>query len=222
MQRFPRWQKVGSSQLGWIFGIPMDRAFGDFRGIRDVRELRHFVWVKLGILVEQTSGRRFSHQSSPFLERSSAAPCGTDIVYIKLIVMALCGRMRYGAVECGMRKITFRVRCIQPGSATSPRVNFICFCYLIIYVSCSLSPQKLRWLIWCPFDFALHQTINCRSLVLRSKIGAPHDNLERCVPGQLCNGAQIYHGQNKFTGKGMAVAMPAIGIDLRLFECGHT
>jgi hypothetical protein len=78
------------------------------------------VWVCLGILVEDFAGRRFSHQSSPFLERSRAAPCGTDIVYIKLIVMGLCGLMRGSAVRCGGLKITFRVRCIQPGSATSP------------------------------------------------------------------------------------------------------
>jgi hypothetical protein len=116
----PMRRRIFSGQLSRTFGMPTDRVFGNVGGIRDVQELRHFVWVKLGFLVEQTSGRRFSHQSSPFLERSSAAPCGTDIVYIKLIVIGLCGRMRGSAVECGTRKITFRVRCIQPGSATSP------------------------------------------------------------------------------------------------------
>jgi hypothetical protein len=118
--------------------MPTYRVFGNVGGIRVVRKLRHFVWVKLGFLVEETSGRRFSHQSSPFLERSSAAPCGIELVYIKLIVMALCGMMRYGAVECGMRKITFRVRCIQPGSATSPSFN----CFVLIY---------LRVLVFSPF-----------------------------------------------------------------------
>ena len=35
---------------------------------------------------------------------------------------------------------------------------------------------------------------------------------------QLCNRPQIHIGQNKSTGKGMAVAMPAIPMNLRLFE----
>ena len=60
--------------------------------------------------MEGFSGRRFSHQSSPFRERSYAAPRGTDIVYIKLIVMGLCERMRGSADRCEEAKITFRVR----------------------------------------------------------------------------------------------------------------
>ena len=31
---------------------------------------------------------------------------------------------------------------------------------------------------------------------------------------------QIRPGHNEFTGKGMAVAMPRIALDLRFFECG--
>jgi hypothetical protein len=88
-----------------------------------LHQVAESVWVCLGILVEQFAGRRFSHQSPPFWMRSIAAPCGTDIVYIKLIVMCLCRLMRGSAVRCGGDKITFRVRCIQPGSATSP----LCF-----------------------------------------------------------------------------------------------
>jgi hypothetical protein len=49
-------------------------------------------------------------------------------------------------------------------------------------------------------------------------MGVPHDHLRRSLPQQLCYGAQIHPGHNKSTGKGMAVAMPAISIDLRLFE----
>jgi hypothetical protein len=44
-------------------------------------------------------------------------------------------------------------------------------------------------------------------------MGAPHDNLKRSVPKQLCDGTQIHSGHSKSTGKGMAVAMPAIGFD---------
>ena len=40
------------------------------------------------------------------------------------------------------------------------------------------------------------------------------------MPEQLCDGAQIHSGHNKSPGKCMAVAMPAMGIDLRLFERG--
>jgi hypothetical protein len=77
--------------------------------------------------VEEFAGRRFSHQSSPFWKRSYAAPCGTDTVYIKLIVMGLCGLMRGSAVRCGGAKITFRVRCIQPGSATYPLIRSVIY-----------------------------------------------------------------------------------------------
>ena len=56
------------------------------------------VWVCLGILVEVSAGRRFSHHSSPFSERRDAAPCGTNIVYIKLIRIAF---MRNSAGKCG-------------------------------------------------------------------------------------------------------------------------
>ena len=51
-------------------------------------------------------------------------------------------------------------------------------------------------------------------------MGIPHDHLECSVPEQLCDGAQIHSGHNKSPGKCMAVAMPAMGIDLRLFERG--
>ena len=81
------------------------------------------VWVCLGILVEDFAGRRFSHQSSPFRERPYATPCAIDMVYTELIVIGLCGFVRGSAMRCGGAKITFRVRCIQPGSATSPRCN---------------------------------------------------------------------------------------------------
>ena len=89
----------------------------------DFDRVAESVWVCLGILVEEFAGRRFSHQSSPFWERSNAAPCGTDIIYIKLIVIGLFGLMRGSAGRCGGAKITFRVRCIQPGSATSPQLE---------------------------------------------------------------------------------------------------
>jgi hypothetical protein len=38
------------------------------------------------------------------------------------------------------------------------------------------------------------------------------------MPEQLCNRPQIYPGHNKSTGKRMAVAMPGILMNLRLFE----
>ena len=47
----------------------------------------------------------------------------------------------------------------------------------------------------------------------------PHDHLKRFVPEQLCDSAQIHSGHTKSTGKGMAVAMPAIGIQLLEGRC---
>jgi hypothetical protein len=48
----------------------------------------------------------------------------------------------------------------------------------------------------------------------------PHDHLERPMPEQLCNRAQIYSGHNKSTGKGMTVAIRGILVNLRFFESG--
>jgi hypothetical protein len=74
-------------------------------GFRGGTSLDSFVWVKLGILVEVLAGRRFSYHSSPLSERTSAAPCGTNTVYIKLILLSLRGRMWGSAGECGKRRI---------------------------------------------------------------------------------------------------------------------
>ena len=38
--------------------------------------------------------------------------------------------MQVGATECDEAKFTFRVRCIQPGSATSPYVKALYLCHL--------------------------------------------------------------------------------------------
>jgi len=38
------------------------------------------------------------------------------------------------------------------------------------------------------------------------------------MPEQFCNRPQIHTGHNKSTGKGMAVAMPGMPLNLRLFE----
>lgn len=49
-------------------------------------------------------------------------------------------------------------------------------------------------------------------------MGVPHDHLKRSVPEQLCDGAQIYPGHNKSTGKGRAVATPAVPFDPCIFN----
>jgi hypothetical protein len=54
--------------------------------------------------------------------------------------------------------------------------------------------------------------------VLGSEMGVPHDHLERPVPEQFCNRPQIYSSHYQSTCKGMAVAMPSVPFDLRLFE----
>ena len=51
-------------------------------------------------------------------------------------------------------------------------------------------------------------------------MGVLHDHLKRSVPERLYDSTQIHSGHNKSTGKGMAVAMPAIGFDLGVFERG--
>jgi hypothetical protein len=64
----------------------------------------------------------------------------------------------------------------------------------------------------------LHQSIDSRGLVFRSEMGIPHDHLESPVPEQFCDGTQIDSGHNQSTCKSMAVAMPCISLNLRLFE----
>ncbi len=54
--------------------------------------------------------------------------------------------------------------------------------------------------------------------MFRREMGVSHDHLERPVPEQLCHGAQVYSRHYESTGKSMAVAMPGIPLDLRLFE----
>jgi hypothetical protein len=49
-------------------------------------------------------------------------------------------------------------------------------------------------------------------------MGVPHDHLEHPVPGQFCSRPQIYSNHYESTCKGMAVAMPGVPVDLRLFE----
>ncbi len=49
-------------------------------------------------------------------------------------------------------------------------------------------------------------------------MGVPHDHLERPVAEQLCDGSQIHSRHHQSTGKRMAVAMPAVAFNLRLFE----
>lgn len=45
-----------------------------------------------------------------------------------------------------------------------------------------------------------------------------HDHLKCPMPEQFCNRSQIHPGHIKSTGKGMAVAMPGIFLNLGLFE----
>ena len=54
------------------------------------------------------------------LVRSDALGCRERCGCISRQMIYLCVVMRSGAATCKMAKITFRVRCIQPGSATSP------------------------------------------------------------------------------------------------------
>jgi hypothetical protein len=54
--------------------------------------------------------------------------------------------------------------------------------------------------------------------MLGSEMGVAHLHLERPVPEQLCDGAQIHPGHHESTGKSMAVAMPGVPFDPSLIE----
>ena len=68
---------------------------------------------------------------------------------------------------------------------------------------------------------ARNQAIDRRGLVFRSEMCVPHDHLERPMPEQFRNRPQIHPGHNESTGKGVAVAMPGIFLNLGLFEGGR-
>jgi hypothetical protein len=50
-------------------------------------------------------------------------------------------------------------------------------------------------------------------------MGVTHHHLERPVPEQLCDSAQIHAGHHESTGKSMAVAMPGVPLDPGRFQC---
>ena len=68
-----------------------------------------------------------------------------------------------------------------------------------------------------PSVSAAHQALHSGSLVLGSEMGVAHHHLERPVPEQLCDSAQIHPGHHESTGKSMAVAMPGVPLDPGLF-----
>lgn len=69
-----------------------------------------------------------------------------------------------------------------------------------------------------PLAFGPDQAVYGGSLVLRSQMGIAHDHLQRSVPEQFRNRAQIYAGHDEPAGKGMAVAMPRVVLDPGRFE----
>jgi hypothetical protein len=56
--------------------------------------------------------------------------------------------------------------------------------------------------------------------MFRREMGVSHDHLERFVPEQFCDGAQIHAGHYESTGKGVAVAMPGVSLNFRFFQSG--
>lgn len=73
--------------------------------------------------------------------------------YISPGMTLLCAAVRLGAATCKTPKITFRVRCIQPGSATSPRSMPLYEWYLQDALPKPACDQNGRCPFWCPFDF---------------------------------------------------------------------
>ena len=82
-----------------------------------------FVWVFVGHVAEKIAGVRSGVRLVSEKMRSHAARCLACDQYNLFDLLVIDSHMRKYAVRCGGAKITFRVRCIQPGSATSPRCN---------------------------------------------------------------------------------------------------
>jgi hypothetical protein len=80
----------------------------------------NFVWVYLGDMAEKIAGVRSGVRLVSEKMRSHAELCLACDQYKLMCLLMIGGSMRKYAVRCGWAKITFRVRCIQPGSATSP------------------------------------------------------------------------------------------------------
>jgi hypothetical protein len=81
------------------------------------------VWVFLGDVADKIAGVRSGVRLVSEKMRSHAERCLAYDQYNSMYLLRIGGSMRKDAVRCGGAKITFRVRCIQPGSATSPRYN---------------------------------------------------------------------------------------------------
>jgi hypothetical protein len=79
-----------------------------------------FVWVFVGHVAEKIAGVRSGVRLVSKTVRSHAALCLACDQYNLFNLLRIGGSMRKDAVWCGGAKITFRVRCIQPSSATSP------------------------------------------------------------------------------------------------------
>ena len=102
-----------------------------------------------------------------------------------------------------------------------PTLRFVTLCLSASYDHPTLDRFRCRTSgvrFGVPSISQFHQPVDGRRLVLGSKMGIPHDHLERPVPEQFCHRAQIYPGHYESTCKGMAVAMPGVPFDLCLFE----
>jgi len=67
-------------------------------------------------------------------------------------------------------------------------------------------------LSWCHRGVSAHEALN------GALMAVSHRHLDRLVPHELRDGAQINPGHHKFTGEGMPVAMPCVIFQLRRFD----
>ena len=74
----------------------------------------------MGFVAETFAGVRYSVRSICENMRCHAMRFFTRNRCNLFILNLICGSVRLVAIGCRGRKLTFRVRCIQPGSATSP------------------------------------------------------------------------------------------------------
>jgi len=81
----------------------------------------------MGILAEKSAGVRSGVRFVPEPVRLDSEGCVHGRKYNSSYCKKIDGSVRESAVRCGGGKITFRVRCIQPGSATYPLIRSVIY-----------------------------------------------------------------------------------------------
>ncbi len=111
---------------------------------------------------------------------------------IFLLMNKICGLARLGAEGCETAKITFRVRCDRPCSATSPLAKlFYLRCLQNVSVFAALTGNAPVPLLASPSIPGVYQPVDADIRCWEARWRATHDHLRR-----LCPSSSAYCGRS--------------------------